>query len=125
MRISDWSSDVCSSDLAKRASRTTRSILLPPSHMAACAFRGGGGPAAPLSSGAKSSKRLKDHRGSRSYAARFQETRLRQVQAAEPLRLGRPAESAASLLLQSDGHDGGGERPALERKSDGEGKEGA
>src|SRR3546814_1695531 len=92
MRISDWSSDVCSSDLAKRASRTTRSILLPPSHMAACAFRGGGGPAAPLSSGAKSSKRLKDHRGSRSYAARFQETRLRQVQAAEPLRLGRPAE---------------------------------
>src|SRR3546814_1493169 len=86
--------------------------------MAACAFRGGGGPAAPLSSGAKSSKRLKDHRGSRSYAARFQETRLRQVQAAEPLRLGRPAERAASLLLLRDGHDGGGDRPALRRRGD-------
>src|SRR3546814_15363253 len=86
--------------------------------MAACAFRGGGGPAAPLSSGAKSSKRLKDHRESRSYAARFQETRLRQVQAAEPLRLGRPAERAASLLLLRDGHDGGGDRPALRRRGD-------
>src|SRR3546814_14699393 len=85
MRISDWSSDVCSSDLA------------------------------PLSSGAKSSKRLKDHRGRRSYAARFQETRLRQVQAAEPLRLGRPAERAASLLLLRDGHDGGAYLLALRR----------
>src|SRR3546814_14247782 len=65
---------------------------------------------------ANSSKRPRDHRGSRPYAARFQETHLRQVQAAEPLCLGRSGERAASLLLLRDGHDGGGARPALCRR---------
>src|SRR3546814_13529478 len=66
---------------------------------------------------ANSSKRPRDHRGSRPYAARFQETRLRQVQAAEPLCLGRPGERAASLLLLRDGHDGGDRKSVVSGKS--------